>query len=387
MEKEEIYQQLNACIEANDYGRWNKFRRVNALNQIDCGSLDLSNKTLTKFNMTGVNFIKANLSQVIFDKCILNNARIKESECFGAHFIGCSMVAMECTKTNLAMAKFEKCDIRFSNFSESKIHQVCMYECQVNNSNLKNVSFNDTTLRNSDFHFSDISSAEFSKVELHDANFEAAIVDGKTIIWDCYYNKMTNFTGVGLSSCRVEPVLMSSFQCNIRRIWWNQWYVEKMNDNKVNFKFDIRDLWGNIKNITKYIFNALMTSIVKLFWWMTDYGSSTVRLLLVFLMSTAIYTGIYVIFPSLTNDIVLNHSPHIWLRIARGIYFSIVVNTGLGFGEINASENNIIGHFVISSHSLLGFVLLGAFLVRIGILFQGEFPVASSREQDSSTRN
>jgi hypothetical protein len=59
--------------------------------------------------------------------------------------------------------------------------------------------------------------------------------------------------------------------------------------------------------------------------------------------------------------------------------------TGLGFGEINANPTSYIGHIVILVQSLMGYILLGAFLVRIGILFQGEFPVSSIRKKNCNT--
>lgn len=384
METAELIVMFEKCLAEEDHATWNRFRRLNSKVKIDFSQMTLKERKIFKFNLTGVDFTKANLSQSTFERCILNNAHFEGAECFGVHFLNCSMVSASMVKANLAMAIMDTCDLRFSNFSDSMIHQVNMVNCQGNNANFTNASFNDTSLCQSNFKFSDLTSCEFSKVELHDSNFEASIVDGKTIIWDCFYNKNTNFTGVGLSSCRVEPVLMSSFQCNIRRIWWQEWYRNRIEEARFSLKDSKIE---SPKRALKYILTLGLTHIVKFFWWMTDYGSSTIRLLFVFLCSTLTFTLIYIIFPHLTNDILLNQSTDMLRVVIRALYFSIVVNTGLGFGEINASETSILGHIVISSHSLLGFILLGAFLVRIGILFQGEFPVASERRNDHTTRH
>lgn len=386
MEKEEIKKMLMECVNSNDFIKWNQFKRQNRKLKFDLSGYSLEHLKIEKFNLDGIIFDDASLKNTLFENCTLNNASFKRCECFSTHFIKCSMVSTHFISTNLAMAVFDICDLRFSDFSQSKIHQVNMIECQGNNCCFKNASFNDTSLSKCIFKFADLTACEVSKVELDDANFEASIVDGNTIIWDCYYNKETNFTGVGLASCRIEPVLMSSFQCNIRRIWWQKWYREKMDQNKTPFDETYKGIFKKLFGFISFASNWILTLTVKSFWWITDYGSSTIRLLSVFFISTLFFTSVYILFPHLTNDLILNTSHNYVMVFVRSLYFSIVINTGLGFGEINASDSSIAGHIIISLHSLLGFILLGAFLVRIGILFQGEFPVSPTRKNNKSSK-
>ncbi len=381
MERQEILERFQTCVSQNDFVGWNKFRRMNRKVKIDFTGAIINWSPITKFNLSAIVFTDVSLRNAQFENCNLNNAIFQNSECFGALFSKCAMVSNHFTEANLSMARFEDCDLRFSTFERAKIHQVTMSGCQGANSDFEAASFNDTSLEGSSFKFSNLSGCDLSKVELKNANFEASMVDGKTIIWDCYYNKNTNFTGVGLSSCRIEPVLMSSFQCNIRRIWWINWYRENINASKSYLEDKSLPFKKRFSGQLRYIGKLIITDIVKGFWWMTDYGSSTVRLLSVFLVSTLLFTSIYCMFPHLTNDIILNTSDNFTMVVVRALYFSIVINTGLGFGEINASDTSYAGHIIISMHSLLGFILLGAFLVRIGILFQGEFPVASERHK------
>lgn len=385
--KQELYTLLKEYVANNDSKGWNLFRKKNRRLIIDLSDMDLSELRFEKFNLTGVIFQGVRCSTTYFDHCLLNKTNFKNAECFGATFDHCNLVSSEMMDSNFAMAKFLECDMRFSNFTNSMVHQVRMIQCNVNNSIFYNASMNDTDLQGSQFQFSDLRECEFFNIELEDCDFEAAFVDGKTIFWNCYYNKETNFTGVGLSGCRVEPILLSSFQCNIRRIWWKNWYAEKVGSHKEHLEQFKKNPVLGVKHLFYFLGNQLMTAIVKFFWWITDYGSSTVRLLSVFSGITLFFTAIYIIFPHLTNDPLLNNSTNVLRVTIRALYFAIVVNTGLGFGEINASETSIIGHLIISTQSLIGFVLLGAFLVRIGILFQGEFPVASSRSNDSTTRH
>ncbi|HOO28264.1 MAG TPA: ion channel, partial [Lachnospiraceae bacterium] len=132
----------------------------------------------------------------------------------------------------------------------------------------------------------------------------------------------------------------------------------------------------------KGLIDLIMDFVVRFFWWITDYGSSTIRLISVFLIATLGFAVVYALNPQVTNDIVLNESSNPLLVFIRALYFSVIIMTGLGLGEINAYEASYIGHIIILIQSLSGYILLGAFLVRIGILFQGEFPVAAVRKKE-----
>merc|ERR1711879_364183 len=131
----------------------------------------------------------------------------------------------------------------------------------------------------------------------------------------------------------------------------------------------------------------IVNGIVKSFWWITDYGSSTIRLLMVFSGITLIFAALYLWVPELTNDPVLNTYPFSLITLVRALYFAVITMTSVGFGDIVASPTAVWGHLVMMLQSLLGYILLGAFLVRIGILFQGEFPVSQIRERPKDDRN
>jgi len=385
--KEELYNMLIKCADEKDMRTWNVFKKKNRKMPMDLSDCDFSNRIFEKFDLSNLNFSGSNLSETQFNNCKLNKINLEHAQCFNVIFDKCILVSSDFKDANLAKARFYDCDLRFSNFTNCKIHQVEMHNSNVDNANLFNASLNDSDFKGSTFQFSDLRECEMLNSELEDCRFEASFVDGKTIIWNCYYNKNTNFTGVGLAACRIEPILLSSFQCNIRRIWWQNWYDGKSSENKLLWEAFKKSPIKKIIYVFKYLLNEITTRVVKGFWWITDYGSSTVRLLTVFLMVMLFFAVVYGAFPQLTNDNMLNNPVNIGVLITRAIYFSVVVMTGLGFGEISASESIIWGHLIISLQSLIGYTLLGAFLVRIGILFQGEFPVETSRKNYKSTRH
>lgn len=379
VDKVDIYSQLTDAAKNNDNIKWNKFRRINRKLDIEFNNEDFSNLNFTNFNLKGVKFINCNLSNSKFEKCILNNSSFEKSNCFATIILNSNIVSSNFSQTKFSTSKIIDSDLRYSNFDNSSLHQMFILNSKLDYSSFLGASIKDSTLDYSSFNYSNLKDAEIIKSDLHNASFKASHVNGSTIFWTCYYNKETDFTGVGLNDCRIEPILSSSFKCNIRRIWWKKWYREKQDFNMDFKKHFFKHPIKNFIYLLKYISYSLMTYIVRLFWWTTDYGSSTIRLLLVFIITSISFSLVYGVFPELTNDIILQSPNSLTLLITRSIYFSIIVMTGLGFGEIHAAPDCSISHIVITSQTLLGFILLGAFLVRIGILFQGEFPVSPYR--------
>lgn len=376
-----VYDFLETCVKQKNSSEWNTYRRKNRKLEISLHGMKFASWEISGFNFKGISFQGADFSEASFENCVFDQCPMDELQAFGASFRSCSFVSASLQKANLVTAYFEDCDLRYGDFSESRIHQSNILRCKAEDGKFIGVSFYDTNINECEFMNGDFSSAQVRNVEMYQSDFTAATVDGATVFWDCYYDRRTNFTGVGLNGCRVEPVLMSSFQCNIRRIWWMNWYADKKEDRNRCFHNFARHPIRHLPSLFKGIGEFIMNGVVKLFWWITDYGSSTVRLILVFLGIASLYALSYVIYPDMTNDDVLKYSPDVGLVAARALYFSVIVMTGLGFGEIAPNSSIFIGHVVVLLQSLTGYILLGAFLVRIGILFQGEFPVSAVRRR------
>lgn len=374
------------CIENENAKEWNQYKRKNRKEQFDLSKYDLKQKKLEQFDLKNMNFSEADLSESEFKLCAFDKSNLEKINGFGVKFINCSFVSSKLKDSVFSMAVFLESDFRYTDFTNAKIHQVDFENCKSDYANFILASFNNTSLMNSRFAYADLRGCEILACELNGAYFEATVVDGSTVIWDCYYDEKTDFTGVGLSNARIEPALLSSFQCNIRRIWWTQWYAHnyacQLNEqsNKAALYF------SKLRCKMKYIFYSIIHFIVRGFWWITDYGSSTTRLLVVFALTTLFYALLYVNFPWLTNDIVLNQEGFSVLGFSRALYFAVIVMTSVGFGDVAASHQSTIGHLVIILQSLSGYILLGAFLVRIGILFQGEFPVDKQRLKNSGKK-
>ncbi|MCP4744699.1 MAG: hypothetical protein GY874_00955, partial [Desulfobacteraceae bacterium] len=199
---------------------------------------------------------------------------------------------------------------------------------------------------------------------LQGAKFPLAHVGGKTTISDCEFDKKTDFTGVGLDAATIDPGLKAAFKNNIRRKKWQEWVKSKQEQGK----------W-------------LEPFFVKGFWLISDYGSSTKRIIGTFFGLAIGFGIVYYLFALIPGwDGVINKlwQGDGWLAyiqtFVRAIYFSIVTMTTLGFGDMAAAENgffaSLLGNILLMIQVLLGYILLGALVTRLGILFTNEAPAA-----------
>lgn len=354
---------LIRCGQTNDYEAWNKYRKKYRKVQFYFENLQLSNLNFSRFNLQNVQFESSKCHHVNFETTQLTNSEFQNCDFFGSSLTETNLVSAHLTHCSFSTATFSHADLRYAVMNTANIHQADFISCDLSQSSLVGASIVDSNFYDCRFYNADLSSSEWQQSDLSHSNFERSKVDGATLIWDCYYDVQTLFSGVGLSGCRIEPVLASALAYNNRRHWWLKWYQQQLSVSQ-----------NPLVRAIKYI----KTSIVKAFWWMTDYGSSTTRLLLVFLLNILIFTGIYLMFPDMINLDITATNDHLLLNFLNIIYFCVVTMTSVGFGDIHASSSHPVSLIIISIQAVLGYILLGAFLVRVGILFQGEFPAPKS---------
>ena len=190
--------------------------------------------------------------------------------------------------------------------------------------------------------------AEFGSAHLEGADFTVSIVDGLTLFWKCSVDRKTNFRGVGLDSCRMDEPTKYLLEYNKRRMNCEAWYKQHP-----------RLAWP-----------------VKAFFWMSDYGRSTGRIIFTFFGLALIFAGIYYLYalvnsPGIVSNLFEGNDGPVpgWLVPFRTIYFSIVTMTTLGFGDMHADCRSLWGHLLLTVQVILGYVLLAALVTRIGVLF------------------
>jgi len=103
-----------------------------------------------------------------------------------------------------------------------------------------------------------------------------------------------------------------------------------------------------------------------------------------------IFAALYSNIEAVSNLSIEPHAP-LWhyflLMFLRPIYFSVVTMTTLGFGDMYANSQSILGHILLTFQVMLGYVLLGALVTRFAVLFTAGGPAgtfADEKEEEKS---
>jgi len=203
-------------------------------------------------------------------------------------------------------------------------------------------------------HLAQLQRVKLTAAHLEGASFQMAIVDGATMLWEGSVDRDTYFGGVGLDNMRIDPGTKQLLEYNIRRKNWEYWYKE----------------------------HPKLKWLVKPFWWMSDYGISTSRIVFTFFGLAIIFANIYyhwgrIAPPGIVKYLFVDRNGielQWWLVPLRTLYFSIVTMTTLGFGDMYANAQSILGHLLLMLQVILGYVLLGALVTRFAVLFTAGGP-------------
>ena len=115
----------------------------------------------------------------------------------------------------------------------------------------------------------------------------------------------------------------------------------------------------------------LLTSPVRLFWLLSDYGRSTIRILAAFLGLAIAFAVAYWAKP---DCVMVNGQVGGLVSFLHGLYFSVVTMTTLGFGDIAANPSSSCGQVLLMLQVFCGYFVLGAIITRLSILFTAGGP-------------
>jgi pentapeptide repeat protein/ion channel len=321
--------------------RWfeEKFGRKPRCNQ---AQLELLRKCSDKKDMAEWNEWCEGYAKVWLEGAYLENSHLEKANLMSAYL----------KAADLTNAHMMDVDISDAELECARLLGAHLEAARISNAHLKGANLIVTHLEGADLRDANLEGVSLFKAHLEGADFDMAIVDGGTSFAHCTVDKNTDFSGVGMAGCRMSPGLRDTLEYNIRRTGWAEWCA---NGGK----------WRRL---------------VRLFWWTSDYGRSTGRIAVTFLILSVTFGLLYWGFELCEASIVQNLSkvgntdvPG-WLVPFRAQYFSIVTMTTLGFGDMHADPLSLVGHAVLAFQVILGYVLLGALICRLGILFQGHGP-------------
>ncbi len=330
-------------------------------------------------DLSFAHFEGANLYQTHFEKTILTGAHFESiiNECytklFNAHFEGATLVCTTFNNSHLHAVHFEQIEKGKSTNIDSAFFKNCYVASSTNfkNANMRHVNLKNTTIWGANLEGADLCyaildgtniSGEKKKPNLKSSDFTGASVNGRTKIQNCDIDEKTNFTMVGLDSTRVEPKLLAALKTNIRRIAWNNYYKEQG-----------KSFWGRIKTLP-----------IRFFWWLSDYGSNTVRIFKTFLVVSLSFTLVYLAIEYLNPDPAVLSNLKItgnwWLNFMPAFCFAVSTMVTLGFGGINVTIQEsapwatFFALFFVTLNLMIGYFILAVLVTRLGILFQSLAP-------------
>ncbi|MCP4746485.1 MAG: hypothetical protein GY874_10170 [Desulfobacteraceae bacterium] len=328
-------------------------------------------------DLSGAKLQEAKLSFAELQGAWLNGTNLQEADLSGAKLQGADLSGAKLQEAKLSFAELQGAWLNRTNLQGANLWKAKLQGADLSGANLQGANLRDANLQKANLRDANLQGANLRDANLQGAKFPLAHVGGKTTISDCEFDKKTDFTGVGLDAATIDPGLKAAFKNNIRRKKWQEWVKSKQEQSK-----------------------RLEPFFVKWFWLISDYGSSTKRIIGTF-FGLAIGFGIvyylFALLPFWKGVIDKLWQGNGWLgyiqSFVRAIYFSIVTMTTLGFGDMAAAENgffaSFFGNILLSIQVIIGYVLLGSLVTRLGILFTNEAPAAKPTpleiEEDSKS--
>ncbi len=314
---------LKKCSEKKDITEWKKWRKEKPVAGIWLEGADLVYADLKGANLLCARLERAKLWNTHLERVNLGYAHLEGSE--------------------LEEARLERADLKYAHLEGADLSGAHFERANLISANLKGASFLRAHLERGNLSYTHLEGADLQGAYLSGANFTAFSVDSLTLFWECSVDRKTDFRGVGLDSCRIYEGTKYLLEYNKRRLNWEDWYKQ----------------------------HPKLTWFVKPFWCLSDYGRSTIRILIVFLALAIVFALAYWIKP---DCVIVNGQVGGLENFLHALYFSVVTMTTLGFGDIAANPQSSCGQVLLMLQVFCGYFLLGAIVTRLSILFTAGGP-------------
>ncbi len=317
---------------------WNTWRSENVETEIHLEGADLCFA-----NLNNVNLSRSNLKGASFDGAHLVGGNFWRADLRGTRFYSATLNRAQFRKSNMQSAYFMEATL-----DGAKLESSILIDANFEHASLKGASFDAANLQRAKLGNAILLGADFSSAKLEGASAFLAVVNGNTQIKTGRVDINTDFTGVGLDNACISPATKAHLRYNIRRKGWESWYRANR-FRKHTFRWPV---W--------------------FFWMLSDYGRSTARIITSFFLFAIGFATVYTAWPQIIRS-TGNLSDLDWgLRWIHSLYFSIVTMSTFGFAEMHANPDVLWSYPVVASQVLLGYIVLGAFITRFAIMFQGD---------------
>ena len=328
--KQEHYDLLVKCAEKGDMTEWNewyrKYREQKEILGDDVGAyldeVNLSNTRMSNVDLSGAYLNKANLYEAFLDNADLLGAHLNE-----AIFSSACLKSANFQEANLVSADFRYADLQCAIMTLAHLNGAGFQEAH-----LERAYHRWADLTGADLARAHLDGADLSGAHIGSTSFDVACLDEKTCFIGCTYDSQTSFIGTSITSTRIEPDTLTALQKNIRRKYWMKWYDE----------------------------NRRLQYPIRLFWWLSDYGTTCIRCIgaFVLLVITAFITYVWIT-SSATTD------------IPQLLADTILATFGFGslYDQLTGPSRLLLVAQVIS-----GYFLLAVLITRFAVMFQSLTP-------------
>ena len=413
-EYQELYDSLNSeyllyCVENGKEEEWNE--KYDSYLNAGVEYFGLDRNTAEYPELFSRKFETVNeLSQPLLMRPNLQDIQIPAGK--KLRFKGLHLEGADFSGVTLKNVEFEGCFLSGSTFRDAKLSNVIFYKKSCLNYSsftfaiLRNVGFYNTSIEYSSFNFADMKSVILMQIPLGKSHFKQsnltncriqksnisacdfsyACIDSTTRIIDNNIDELTDFTGVGLSGICMDEDAKVILESNIRRIHWNNWYQkEKIRIRKFSKKTGIVnpksidiDIEGGKnfyeigmmtprRKLLKAVERIFIDIPVAFFWMLSDYGSSTTRILLSFVTLNLLSFEAYFLLQ------LVGFSP----SVLSGNLIQMLLQAFLipfGVGEFDLVQVHPVFLIVMFIQVIGGYVILAALVTRLAVLFQNRSP-------------
>jgi len=324
-------------------------------------------------HLEGANFENAHLEGANFMFACLEEADIRD-----AHLEGTDFRDAHLEEANFWWSHLEGADFREANLEETLFNEVHLEGADFWLAHLGGASFWKAHLERANFSEVHIEGTYFNGAHLEGADFTYAVVDGETMFSENSIDDKTDFSGTALSATRIDPNLRTKLERNIREIQWKKWY----NKPKISPLRFLKKTFGK-KPYTEMELEykpslndrILINPFVRLFWWLTDYGSSTKRVIGVFFAWNILWAFIYQFLLPLQPGPILENASTMVLDTPNII--TAVMKTNLMMFSITDVATRNLDYpalIFVTVQIVVGYFILAALITRLGIMFQNLSP-------------
>lgn len=329
------YRLLKQCVEQNNAAKWNDWRNKNPNVKIKLCGAEMQNWNISYANLIDVDFMESNLSGTIFNRCKLKNSIFICAKCNGTFFLNTDCEEAFFLESDLTNARFSSSNCKKSLFENSKC-----YETRFTSTDISDSSFNNAHLENT----------WFVQSTCNGTTFINSYFSNLTEFMNCIFDNKMTISDHLIGTPRTDIGTRIKFEHNCRIHNWNEWYNNSDESH-------------------------LIVLFVKFFWYISDYGYSTKRILAFFSLFILFFTSVYYVFPEMLslNGVTLKSATFFSM-----LTFACSTMVTLGFSNINVSvvngAPNTWGMFVVSMNLIVGYFMLAVLVTRLGILFQSLGP-------------